>query len=96
MAKLRREIKIGPRTFRIEYLKNSPEIGEENEGRLLYEQGRILVNTHDGDVRLPEDTLRETLGHEIGHAWLFFLGLDELARNEAIAQSIGGCIAELL
>ena len=77
---------VAGRVFRISYVVESSRLDADDMGCADYDLGEITVRTHLEGHKLPEDSIRETLFHELKHVEFWAAGLSECATDERLVS----------
>lgn len=90
-----RSFDVSGRHFDISYVKESVVLDTDDMGHSDYDLGEVIVRTHRAGRKIPEDTIRETLWHEITHLAFWAAGLDESATDEHVTWQMSAVIRQI-
>lgn len=82
-AELYKSFKIGSKKYTIKYRKQNPLDG--NLGMCYTPTGEIIIQSKWNNMEIPDDSMEQTLFHEIVHAIMNEIGVDD--HDEAFVQS---------
>lgn len=87
---LYKSFKLGDKKYRIKYKNN--EMSDEL-GRCYPPVGQIDIKTHWDGVEIPRDSLEQTLYHEIVHAIMAEMGIND--HDEQFVQTMAVMIHQV-